>query len=301
LPDINTTLPPWLASPKFWAADPNAGQGFKQGLQIGAQISQRNRALALEERAAELKLQADFDTKQGLVDMGQTLSEIAKSGDWTSPENKAKFWATASRHPAIMKSPAFKELTENFENADKAKAASELWQERLGSQEAVAQTKVDASLNAMQMRMDNLLKMEDIRQEHRKELEGVRSEFNLLRDSLKPTRTGQLVHDLPEADLVALRSELTTLDNLFKEGKIEGVKNPGLFQGYKETPAQVYERRKGEILKKYDAKRIGSPAAPSPQATTPAVPPDPSQRQVGTVYQTPKGPYRWNGTGWEAP
>lgn len=45
-----------------------------------------------------------------------------------------------------------------------------------------------------------------------------------------------------------------------------------------------------------------APALQSPnQSGYPQAPTTPTDRTVGTTYQTPKGPLTWNGTGWEAP
>lgn len=79
----------------------------------------------------------------------------------------------------------------------------------------------------------------------------------------------------------------------------------GLSKGtYRRAVAQLQK----QITRERDAVRGAPPSAPiNPNARSPepgedhaaAVPP-PSQRQVGTVYQTPKGPHVWLGNGWGA-
>lgn len=98
------------------------------------------------------------------------------------------------------------------------------------------------------------------------------TELGIYRDSLKPTRVGQLIHDLPETDLAAMRAELRALDNMYEKGDIKGSKR-GLFEGGGtiETAAQEYRRMQQDIFKKFDAKRIGTPrpavqAAPAAEA-----------------------------------
>lgn len=259
---ISGVLPEWLERKAHFTGSNAVSQDIRAGLQYAQQqreLAQRDKALALQQQAFQLRQDAELDVSQGMVELGQVVSEIAKTGDWTSPENRAKFYAAAAKHPHTMKSPAFKSLEENFQLADKAKANEALWSNRLEVQQDIAGAKVQAQLEAQQNRLDSMIQMEGLKDTHRKELETLRNDFQLLRDSLKPTRTGQLVHDLPEADLVAMRSELSALDKMYEKGGIQG-KSPGLFRkGESTTKEQEYQKMRQEILKKYDAKRIGTP------------------------------------------
>lgn len=46
---------------------------------------------------------------------------------------------------------------------------------------------------------------------------------------------------------------------------------------------------------------VTAPAVIAPRAAVMPAPINPSQRQVGQVYQTPRGPMRWQGRGWSTP
>lgn len=301
---ISGVLPEWLVRQAHFTGSNAVSQDIHAGLQYAQQQrdqAQQDKALALQQQAFQLRQDAELDVSQGMVEVGQVISDIAKTGDWTAPENKSKFYAVSAKHPHFMKTPAFQSLEDNFQLADKAKANEALWSNRLEVQQDIAGAKVQAQLEAQQNRLDSMIQMEGLKDTHRKELETLRNDFQLLRDSLKPTRTGQLVHDLPEADLVAMRSELSALDKMYEKGGIKGT-SPGWFgKGESTTKEQEYQKMRQEILKKYDAKRIGTPApAAQPQSATPEVPAV-EQREVGKVYQTPKGSFKWNGSGWEQP
>lgn len=258
---------------KTWhdkAASSKIGDQALQAMQLGAQMGQQAHRRRLDERAHAIEQQSKTHYVTGMMELGSVMAEGAQNNAYAEPEWESKFWNTAKKYPQLMGTTEFRGLTSTIENAKQAKAKAEITSL---TQDAISernQSAIQSRFDLLGQRLDGMAQMEGIKQENREELTTLRNDLNILRDSLKPTRTGQLVHDLPETDLVALRSELTTLDNLFKENKLKGTKTPGVFtRGYTETPEAEYERRKQEILKKYDAKRIGTPR-PAEAATPPA-------------------------------
>lgn len=275
-----------------------------QDIQVGAQMAQQareeqrlNRAQQLNEEAKRMAMDEKERIAAGAVEVTRVLSEMGQTGGYTDPALQSKFWDAVSRNPKFAASPAFKDILDTFQYAEQAKARAQLETTRQDAIGERNQASITSRFDLLSQRLDGMLQMEGVRQDGRKAIEELKNDLNMLRDSLKPTRVGALVHDLPEADLVAMRSELGALDTMYEKGKLKG--QGGLFSSDpKITPEQEYETRRNTILKKYDAKRIGTPKpADTPSATVPPA----EQRQVGTVYQTPKGPFKWNGTGWEAP
>lgn len=306
MPELNTQFPTWMLQ-KTWhdkAAASKIGDQTLQAMQLGAQMAQQAHTRKLQNRAHELEQQSKTHYVNGMMEMGSVMEEGARNNTYADPVWEGKFWSTAQRYPQLMETSEFKGLTSIVENAKTAKARAEITSL---TQQAITDrndASIDSRFALFDQKLDGMAQVEGLKQENREALTTLRNDLNILRDSLKPTRTGQLVHDLTETDLASMRAELTTIDNLFKEGKITGTKKPGVFNpGYSETPASEYERRKREVMKSYDAKRIGTPrpAQPPSQTVAPDPAPPAAERVPGTIYQTPKGPYKWNGTGWEAP
>lgn len=303
---INSTLPAYLAQRTHWTSE-SVSRGFQLGAQMYQQSQQEKRmqrAQQLQEETKRYVLEEKERIAEGTVEVTRILSEMGQTGGYSDPALQAKFWDAVSRNPKFAASPAFKDVMDTFQYAEQAKARKELLGQTYDLRGDEIELKHLNRLDEFDAQLSNLLSVEGLRQEDRERLENLRQKNRLERDSLKPTRTGQLVHDLTETDLASMRAELTTIDNLFKEGKITGTKKPGVFNsGYSETPAAEYERRKREVMKSYDAKRIGTPRPVQPPSQTISHTPAPpaGERVPGTIYQTPKGPYKWNGTGWEAP
>lgn len=267
---ISSELPPWLAQRGFLANSNAVSQELQAGLQYAQQqreMAQREKAFALQQQAFQLKQDAELDVSQGLVEMGQVVSDIAKTGDWTSPANKARFYETASKHPHVMKTPAFQSLEENFQLAEKAKATEALWSNRLETQQSIADARIRAQLETQQNRIDSILQMEGIKQEHRKEIETLRNEMQILRDSLKPTRPGEMFHDLSEKDMADMRHELHAAELKFQSHQDE----------------KRFDAERKAIQEKYDAKRIARP-------TTESAPSAPQQQPAATDRVKVKSP-----------
>lgn len=259
---IDATLPAYLAQRAHWT-DPTVSRDLQAGANLYHQSQQERRmqrAQQMQEEVKRLALEEKEHVAEGTVAITKILSEMAKTGGYNDPALKSQFWDAVSNNPKFGGSQAFKDIMDTFQYAEQAKARSEMESLRQQSITDRSESAIQSRFDLLGQRIDGMAQMEDLKQENREALTTLRSDLNILRDSLKPTRTGQLVHDLTETDLVALRSELSTLDNIFKEGKLKGTKKPGMFnRDYTETPEAEYERRKQEILKKYDAKRVGTP------------------------------------------
>ena len=106
----------------------------------------------------------------------------------------------------------------------------------------------------------------------------------------------------PSADGRVIQSQVKMLDDFVKA-------NPGATQDQQDQ----YLIRRGANPRIFNisprggqqAPQQAAPAAPAPAAAAPTaqVPPapEPGQREANTVYQTPKGPLKWTGTGWVSP
>ena len=305
MPDLNTAMPQWLVQEHFLNRQNNSGEKFLQGMQLGANIAQRNRQISLEERAMRLKEGSEMQQREGLIALGEVMSNATDAGTWDSPETERAVWGVVHKYPWLTKNEAFGAAMENFDQARKAKLRTEITDV---TQQAITdrnQAAIQGRFDLLSQRLDSMTQLEGVKQEGRTALAEFKNELNMLRDQLKPTRPGEVFHDLPESEMVAMRSELTGLDNEYKTGRIKTT-GGGIFNKEpKVTAEEQYRTRKQEIIARYSAKRISRPtAAPAaPAAPVAAATPAPplAERQAGTIYQTPKGPYRWNGSGWEAP
>lgn len=267
-----------------------------QDIQVGAQmVAQQNqqriqqRQLAMQEEAHRLKMEGQRFVSTGAIALGRLMEEGGNNNLYADSAFEGKLWSLGQRYPQLLESEVFQGAVKVIDHAKAAKLKAEVTDVTQQAITARNDASIQSRFDLLSQRLDGMLQMEGVRQDGRTAIEELRGDLRILRDSLKPTRTGELVHDLPETDLVAMRSELGALDKMYEHG---GIKKDG-----KLTKEQVYQNMRQQILKTYDAKRIGTP---KPADTTATVPPA-EQRQVGAVYQTPKGPFKWNGTGWEAP
>lgn len=276
------------------------GSSVSQDIQLGAQIYQQSqqekrmqRAQQMQEEVRRLALEEKERVAEGTVEVLRVLSDMGKSGGYTDPALQGRFFDAVSNHPTFAGTPAFKDIMNNFQYAEQAKARKELLGQTYEFKGDAAEQRHLFRLDEIDAQLEKALATENLSQENRERLEGIRHNNRQEIIRLRPTRSGQLIHDLTETDLVNLRSELTTIDNLFKEGKITGTKKPGVFStGYSETPVAEYERRKQEVRSKYDTKRIETPK--SAEAVT-SGPPKPVSKEeydklpVGTRYIAPDG------------
>src|SRR5687768_5789273 len=99
---------------------PQPGQDrTAQMFQLGAQMAQHRELMQYRQQIAAAEQEAKMETARGHAELGQVLARGA--GRWTDPEVKREFWATAAKYPQLMKHPSFRELTQTFELADRAK------------------------------------------------------------------------------------------------------------------------------------------------------------------------------------
>lgn len=288
---VSSNVPPWLIE----RTSPVERSSTSQNIQLGAQLAeqaqqmqQRAQQMEMQREAMRLKTEGNKFLAAGAIELGRLMEEGGRNNSYAEPEFEGRLWSIGQRYPQLLDSEVFQGATKVTANAKAAKLRTEITDV---TQQAITernQASIQSRFDMLSQRLDGLTQMEDLKQNHREDLVNLRSDLKILQDSLKPTRTGQLVHDLPETDLAAMRSELATLDNLFKANKIKGTKKPGVFtSGYSETPEAEYERRKREILKSYDTKRIGTPkpaaAAPASDKRVRVVSPD---GKVGNIPES---------------
>lgn len=270
---ISAEVPQWVTQRARWF-DQNQSS-TSQDIQLGAQIAQQwqqnqrlQRAQALQEEVKRLAIEEKERIAEGTVAIARILSKMGQTpGGYTDSALQGEFWGAIRDNPKFASSQAFKDIMDTFQASEQAKARSELETLRQQSITDRSEAAIQSRFDLLNQRLEGMTALEGVKAEHRTQLEELKGEINMLRDSLKPTRVGQLVHDLPEADLVAMRSELTALDKKYEKGRIKG-KGGGIFSNVPKTTAeQEYDAERQAILKKYDAKRIGTPR---PAETAPA-------------------------------
>lgn len=300
---ISGEIPAWLVK----RGGPFEASSTAQDIQLGAQLAHHaqqearlQRAAQLQEEAKRLAIEQKERAVQGTMEVARVLAKMGQSGGYNDPALQGEFWSAIEKNPEFAGTEQFKHIMDNFQYAEQAKTRAALLDKTYDLRGQQSELRHLQRLDEIDAQLESALSVEGLKQEDRTKLEGVLQRNRLERDSLKPTRTGELVHDLPESELKAMTSELATLDNLFKANQIKGTKKPGAFSsGYLETPNAEYARRKREVIDSYSKKRIVAPKPVEQAVKTPA--PAREQREAGKVYETPKGPYRWNGSGWEAP
>lgn len=213
--------------------------------QFGAQLAQRReeqqtedayreRVLKLQKDTLDLKKASELQMGEGMVEVGKVLSEIAANGDWTNPQARAKFFGVISRYPSITKSPIYDNLLQNFQAADTAAARATLETERQAAITDRTQSAIDARFQALDLKFENMIKMEGVKAENRTQLEEFRNELNMLRDQFKPQSGSH--YDLPYSQQILMKSELDEVNRLLRD--------------YEITPEEATKRR-GEISSKF--------------------------------------------------
>lgn len=293
--ELNTQFPVWMLQ-KQWHDRENSsriGNQALQAIQIGAHAGQQQRRTALMEREQLLEREAELKTREGMAELGVVLSEISDSGDWTLPENKKKFWGVAAKHPYVMKHPSFRDIVDNFQQADAAKSNLEKLDATYDLRSEELDQRHDNRLIELDRQYENMLSRQNLAHESRIEIEKLRQQLQVERDALKPTTQRPERFDLDESDRIDYAARVEGLKEWLK-AQPTNKKNP-------DAPYQQYTEKLNALNKEFEPRKkkrtVGQPVGAAPAATVPPV----EQRQVGTIYQTPKGPYRWNGSGWEAP
>lgn len=296
--DLNTTLPGYLAQRAHWT-----DQTVSRDIQVGAQLAQQsaqerrmNRALQMQEEVRRYALEEKEMAAEGTVAVMRVLSEMGKTGGYTDPALQAQFSDAVMKHPKFAGTKAFSDIMDTFQYAEREKARKELLSQTYVLRGDATEQRHLFRLDEIDAQLEKALATENLSQEGRLNLESMRHNNRQEIIRLRPSGTRPAQLDLDKSDQMLMDAEL---DNLKEWRSI----HPG-------TKHDVeYQQRLNGIEQKFAARRkssaqpAASPAAPAPTSTAPAVAtvPPPAERKAGTIYQTPKGPFRWNGTGWEAP
>lgn len=261
----------WINGRDFQWLQPSQSDGtFMRGMQLGMQMRHQriNESIAMQEAESKVKLMdLNFQMKraelrayenlaEGNAQLATALSETA--GKWTEPESKARFWGIASKYPQVMKSPQFKELVDNFQLADTAKARQDYLQSMVGGQKDLETLKQGHRLESLTTRLDRMsdMKMDD--QAFKVEMEGLLQEHRLERDKAKASTSGTERFDLNKSDEIKMRSELNSLQIALNQGVLE---------------LPEFEAKREKVFKKYEAV-----ARKPAQVTAPATKTGPAKR-----------------------
>lgn len=217
--DPNTL--PWMR--RQGEAAREATQAFQFGAQQAERRSEqrkdetyRSELLKIQRETLDLKRLSEVQTAQGMVDLSKTLSEISHNDEWDKPAGSEKFWRTIAKHPSLRNSPHFDNLVGNFTSARQAAARAEL---EAGRQTAITErntANIDARFTALNERFDQVLQLEGVKAENRKELEGLRNDLNMLRDQFKPLSSGSDRFDLPYSKQLEYQARLDSINDDLK-------------------------------------------------------------------------------------
>lgn len=284
---MNTALPPYLAQRAHWT-DPSVSRDIQVGANLYHQAQQEKRlqrAAQLQEEAKRYALDEKERVAEGAVEVTRILSEMGDTGGYTDPNLQAKFWEAVSRNPKFAGSPAFKDIMDTFQYAEQAKTRKALLEQTYDLRGDATEQRHLFRLDEIDAQLEKALATENLSQEGRLNLEALKQSNRQEIIRLRPTGTRPAQLDLDKSDQMLMATEL---DNLKTWRSI-----------HSSTKYDAeYEQRLRGIEQKFAARKKTT-AQPVPVAV-PLAPP-PAERKAGTVYQTPKGLYKWNGTGWEAP
>lgn len=287
---IDATLPAYLAQRAHWT-----DQTVSRDLQFGANLYHQSqqekrmqRAAALQEEAKRYALEEKERVAEGTVAVTRVLSEMGKTGGYSDPALQAKFWNEVHNHPRFAGSQAFKDIMDTFQYAEQAKARKELLGTTYELRGDAAEQRHLMRLDEIDAQLEKALTTENLSQENRERLEGIRHSNRQEIIRLRPTGSRPSQLDLDKSDQMLMQSELKNLESW--RSIHPGTKNDA-----------EYEQRLKGIEQKFAPRRKTNTQPAVPPAGVAPAPPPPAERVPGTIYQTPKGPYKWNGTGWEAP
>lgn len=103
-----TSNPGWMANPRTAPIISNILRGQQQQLTMA-------RDVAVTDSMTQ--------QKAGEAMLATTIADIARNGSWTDPTARAKAWQVATKYPALMDTPAWKQTTDQFDKSDKAQLA----------------------------------------------------------------------------------------------------------------------------------------------------------------------------------
>lgn len=264
----------------------------------------------------------------GFQELSAFMSKVAAANAWESPEARSKFWEIGARHPSIS-AETMKQLdSSTFDEAIKRKAMADRYADGSGSTPAsVAEfrfredlrKRIDAETDpAKKKQLQDDIEAYELKAGFRKgdpfAIETVTAPSGRTYEVLRsPNGAGKLLPvidtgKLSNLDAETYRAELRALQESWKNMDQRFIKDGKPDYG-------LYERERQLLYDKFDA-RAKAKAAPNAGAVKPAAeqttapiaisavpdaPSNPAARTPSTVYQTPRGPMKWTGTGWIKP
>lgn len=241
----------WLAGKDFqWLEPTRPDNTFLHGMELGLRMKHQQQQYALAVREAESKAKLMDSTirlresqifgqeqaAEGFAALGQVLSETA--GKWTEPESKAKFWGVAAKYPHVQKSPAFKELVDNFQLADNAELKKQLLDSQIGGRSELETQKFENRQSLLGEKYDRLAELQEDSQEARTIRDEIQHLYRLEENEKKPRGVGQF-HDLKSVDQAAMNAELAVITrnpfNMKPEEKAKRIE--GVYRKYKAIAA----------------------------------------------------------------
>lgn len=273
----------WINGNDFnWLKPTQADGTFMRGMQLGMQMRHQRitESIAMQEAESKVKLMdLNFQMKraelrayenlaEGNAQLATALSETA--GKWTEPESKARFWGIASKYPTVMKSPQFKELVDNFQLADTAKARHDYLQSQIGGRENLENIRIGGREDLEETKFQNRAALQDEKygylaelQEDSQEARALRDEiihgYNLERDAKKPNQSAGKKYDMPYSVELKYRAMLNAINKDYNLKPAERQKKI----------EEVYREMKSQFT-------LPSPAT-TPKATQPAPSQGPSK------------------------
>lgn len=247
----------WVNGLDFqWLRDKPDTNRFMQAFQIGANLAQqktanqmrsqelaaRLRSLDMEAQLHKVGLDAKEQIARGHTELGTVLSEIGANSAWTDPAAVSRFWQTAAKFPQLMKDPSFRELTQNFELANRAKMQADLLGQRQEGQLTLEQERAENRERLMQEKYGRLAELQEDTQEHRELMAEITNDLAIQRDAVRPNPTSQLRFDLPYTDQKAMETELEIIKRDRNAEPAEKVKRTDAV--YRKWKAVALEREK---------------------------------------------------------
>lgn len=295
---LDTEIPEFLQRRVAGVESSTTAQDIQLGAQMYQQVQQmrnQQRQLAIQEEAQRLKVEGNRFVTAGAIELGRLMEEGGINNLYGEPAFEGKLWSILQRYPQLQETEVFQGATKVVETAKTAKARAKLLETTYDLRGDATEQRHLFRLDEIDAQLEKALATENLSQEGRLNLESMRHNNRQELIRLRPSGTRPAQLDLDKSDQMLMDAEL---DNL-KEWR-------SIHPGTKHDAE--YQQRLNGIEQKYSPRRKSSaqPAASTAPAPTAAAPvaapiPPPAERKGGTVYQTPKGPFRWNGTGWEAP
>lgn len=254
---------PWLNRSSFPWLDSGPSPGVQQAFALGFQAKQnaadrelRARQLEISAREQDIlnemrvqQLEAQRVQQEGLAATTAVVSEIARDKAWTDPARKAQFWAKAAEYPQMQMHPAFRELTQQFELAQRAEEQKLMEATRITGRTDVEAMRQENRMELLNQRFDRMSEQKLDDNALRIELEKLRHEHRLEEGRAKSGATADARMDLVKSDEIGLRSELNSLQTAFVQGVLEW---------------EEFQKKRDGVMAKYKARARRPATTPSP-------------------------------------